>query len=91
MPIWAKADGKRRALLRFQSGAVPMAAIGCSLIRALKEFKQSPVGIGRLANGLVGQNELAEVGIEAGLRRRDGVLRVSVRLRVGVAVEEWLD
>ena len=68
-----------------------MRAVSRGLIGALEKFEQSSVGIGGLAHGFVGQDELPEVGVESGLRRRDGVLRVAGRLGVGVAVKERLD
>ena len=44
-----------------------------------------------MTHSFIGEHELAQRRVEAGLSRCDGALRVAGRFRIGVAVKNWLD
>src|SRR5579863_10137096 len=83
-----EAEGRLFRSRGLKGGAIPVGAIGGGVIAALKKLEQGCVRVRGLAHVFVGQNEFTEVGIEAGLRGGDGILRVAGRLRVGVTVKE---
>src|SRR5271169_1291683 len=74
----------------FESGAVPVCEIGRRLIGALEKGKQHRVRVGRGADGVIGQKELAQTFVEEGGLGRGGVASKTLRNGIGIGIESGI-
>src|SRR5215471_2402347 len=70
--------------LPLQRLAVPFPELGRRLIGFLQKAEQQRIGIARLAHGVVGQDELAEITVVKTFGGLQPGVAVTGRLRIGV-------
>src|ERR1017187_8456958 len=77
----------RNSLRTFERSAVPVRAMGCSLVSACKECEQCGIGIRRASHRIIGQQELSERFAEGRCLRLYRELAEPHRRRIRVRIE----
>jgi hypothetical protein len=70
-----------------QHFSVPISKIGCGFIGFLEKAEQKPIGILCQANGLIRQDEHAEIIIVSACGRSQHRLCIAFRLGIGIGIE----